>query len=291
MPIITKYFISGNTWHYLSHKEHFKTASASVYSEHFDAYFTYGGYDLNQVLDEFVMYNFTKSAWISINNTLPGPLFEHTMTMLPDEQSFVIFGGKSQNGSISNRLWHYSISNNEWTLKAQNSLIQPPGLTKHTLTLAGDYLYLFGGSLEHDGFSNQMFRIESSNLTQWEKLNPKGKMTELYVTGHSMVYYAELNSLLLFGGLRSDVRRFAQLSDLMFQFDVKSQTWVRLQLDKYSVERNYVPAERAFHSAQIMGNYMVVFGGFSHKHNQVETCQDKNLYFFHLGCMTWVRFF
>ena len=106
-----------------------------------------------------------------------------------------------------------------------------------------------------------------------------------------MVYYAELNSLLLFGGLRSDVRRFAQLSDLMFQFDVKSQTWVRLQLDKYSVERNYVPAERAFHSAQIMGNYMVVFGGFSHKHNQVETCQDKNLYFFHLGCMTWVRFY
>ena len=36
---------------------------------------------------------------------------------------------------------------------------------------------------------------------------------------------------------------------------------------------------------------MVVFGGYSHKHNQVETCQDSNLYFFHLGCQTWVRNF
>ena len=262
-----------------------------MYSEHFDTYFTYGGYDLNQVLDEFLMYDFTKSTWTSINNTLPGPLFEHAMTMLPDGQSFVIFGGKRPNGSVSNSLWQYAISKNQWTLKGQDSLIQPPGLTKHTLTLVGDYLYLFGGSLEHGGFSNQMYRIFTSNLTQWEKLTPKGKMTELYVTGHSMVYYAELDSLLLFGGLRSDVRRFAQLSDQMFQFDVKSQTWVRLQLGKYSVKPNYVPAERAFHSAQIMGNYMVVFGGFSHKHNQVETCQDKNLYFFHLGCMTWVRIF
>ena len=32
----------------------------------------------------------------------------------------------------------------------------------------------------------------------------------------------------------------------------------------------------------------VVFGGYSHKHNQVETCQDSNLYFFHLGCQNWV---
>ena len=75
---------------------------------------------------------------------------------------------------------------------------------------------------------------------------------------------------------------------------------------------SFIPAERAFHSAQILGNYMVihkffknfhgkilisrvfsiflqvVFGGYSHKHNQVETCQDSNLYFFHLGCQNWV---
>ena len=49
-----------------------------------------------------------------------------------------------------------------------------------------------------------------------------------------------------------------------------------------------VPPERAFHSAHIMGNYMLVFGGYSHKHNEVESCYDQNIYFFHLGCHTWV---
>ena len=37
-----------------------------------------------------------------------------------------------------------------------------------------------------------------------------------------------------------------------------------------------------------MGNYMLVFGGYSHKHNEVESCYDQNIYFFHLGCHTWV---
>ena len=33
---------------------------------------------------------------------------------------------------------------------------------------------------------------------------------------------------------------------------------------------------------------MVVFGGYSHKHNEVESCYDQRLFFFHLGCHTWV---
>ncbi len=33
---------------------------------------------------------------------------------------------------------------------------------------------------------------------------------------------------------------------------------------------------------------MLIFGGFSHKHNEVEACYDDSIYFFHLGCQTWV---
>ena len=78
--------------------------------------------------------------------------------------------------------------------------------------LAGDYLYIFGGSLSYGEFSNQMYRIHSQNLTEWELIKPKGKISDLYITGHSMVYYEEQQSLLLFGGFRTDVGRFAQLS-------------------------------------------------------------------------------
>ena len=84
-----------------------------------------------------------------------------------------------------------------------NSTIQPPGLSKHTLTKAGDgHLYVFGGSLAHGTFSNLMYRINMSSLTEWELVNPKGgKMEDLHVTGHSMVYYEEINALILFGGM------------------------------------------------------------------------------------------
>ena len=33
---------------------------------------------------------------------------------------------------------------------------------------------------------------------------------------------------------------------------------------------------------------MVIFGGYSHRHNEVEYCHDDRLYFFHLGCYVWV---
>ena len=167
------------------------------------------------------------------------------------------------------------------------------GLSKHTLTLAGDYLYLYGGSLRYGHFSNQMYRIRTQALSEWERIISK-KMGDLHITAHSMVYYEEINVLMLFGGIRRDVARFSQLSGLMYQFNLDSFTWAQMKLaqrHKHPSGQDYVPPERAFHSAHIMGNYMVVFGGYSHKHNEVENCYDQNLYFFHLGCHTWVSAF
>lgn len=38
-----------------------------------------------------------------------------------------------------------------------------------------------------------------------------------------------------------------------------------------------------------LGNYLVVFGGYSHRHNKEEICYDSQLYLYHLGCHTWVN--
>ena len=99
-------------------------------------------------------------------------------------------------------MWYYDFSTENWSKKAVNSSIKPPGLSKHSLTKAGNgYLYLFGGSFTHGVFSNLMYRIEMTTLSEWELVKPKGgKMEDLHVTGHSMVYYEEINALILFGG-------------------------------------------------------------------------------------------
>ena len=99
-------------------------------------------------------------------------------------------------------MWYFDLSTENWSKKAVNSSIKPPGLSKHSLTKAGNgYLYLFGGSLTHGVFNNLMYRIKMSSLSEWELAKPRGgKMEELHVTGHSMVYYEEINALILFGG-------------------------------------------------------------------------------------------
>ena len=100
-----------------------------------------------------------------------------------------------------------------------------------------------------------------------------------------------LRCFILYGGIHADVARFSRLSDQMFIFSLESLSWAELDLPKRPrpyVTSSHIPPERAYHSAKILGNYMIVFGGYSHHHNDVEACHDDKLYFFHLGCHVWV---
>lgn len=73
---------------------------------------------------------------------------------------FVIYGGKVQDGSLSNELWYYNVNTRSWTLRAKNSPFYPPQLTRHTLTLANNYIYLFGGSTVDGEFSSNLYKIK-----------------------------------------------------------------------------------------------------------------------------------
>lgn len=37
-----------------------------------------------------------------------------------------------------------------------------------------------------------------------------------------------------------------------------------------------------------LGNYIVVFGGYTHRHAKEEICYDNEIYLYHLGCNTWL---
>ena len=44
------------------------------------------------------------------------------------------------------------------------------------------------------------------------------------------------------------------ITGLMFQFDIKSYTWIQMKLEQRSEDsKSYIPAERAFHSAEVLG--------------------------------------
>lgn len=65
-----------------------------------------------------------------------------------------------QDGSLSDELWHYNVHKRMWTLRAKGAPFYPPKLTRHTLTLAGNYIYLFGGSTVDGEFSSSLYKIK-----------------------------------------------------------------------------------------------------------------------------------
>lgn len=91
----------------------------------------------------------------NVTDNKPSPRFGHAAEKVPG--GFVIFGGQLENGSLTNELWFYNAAatGGEWKLRATNSSFKPPALARHSMTLADDYLYVFGGSLQSGEFSSR----------------------------------------------------------------------------------------------------------------------------------------
>ncbi|XP_026667029.1 multiple epidermal growth factor-like domains protein 8 isoform X3 [Ceratina calcarata] len=223
----------------------------------------------------------------------PSPRYGHAACRYVG--GFVIYGGKIQDGSLSNELWHYNVNTRSWTLRAKNSPFYPPPLTRHTLTLANDYIYLFGGSTVDGEFSSSVYKIKlnlsdpTASTERWKEVHPRGgKELDVRVVAHCTVYHKATNSLLVYGGVVASVARFSKLSDRMFVFQLERKVWSEIHYPRAHLRDTYVPRERAFHTCNIIGNYLVVFGGYSHRHNKEEICYDNQMYLYHLGCHAWV---
>lgn len=223
------------------------------------------------------------------NTTKPEPRYGHSACAF--KNGFVLFGGKLSDGTLSSELWYYDTEVNRWTLRAANSSFTPPGLTRHTLTAVKDELYLFGGSTVDGEFSSSLYRIKLGDVDTelWEKVQVRGgKELDVRVVAHTAVYHSHSNSILVYGGVVASVARFSKLSDRMFAFDIDYRHWSEIHYPRAHLRDTYVPRERAFHTATVIGNYLVVFGGYSHRHNKEEICYDGQMYIYHLGCHSWI---
>lgn len=230
---------------------------------------------------------------ISRNRTKPEPRYGHAACLIRD--TFVIYGGKLASGKPSGELFLYNISDGEWTLRATGSTLKPPKLTKHTLTFVdtSDFIYLFGGSMDNGEFSSRMFRIKlAARLEddQWEEVFARGgKQLDYRLVAHTTNFHHESNSLIVHGGIIAVGARLSKLSDRIFLFNLDDQHWTEIFYPKTVLREMSIPRERAFHTATIAGSYLIVFGGYSHRHNKEEICYDNQMYLYHLGCHVWIN--
>lgn len=131
--------------------------------------------------------------------------------------------------------------------------------------------------------------VVSKNVSMINNMNLPGKQLDIRVVAHTTVYHKATNSLIVYGGIVAGVARFSKLSDKMFAFQLDHRHWAEIHYTREHLREKYVPRERAFHSANVFGNYLVIFGGYSHRHNKEEICYDNQMYLYHLGCHTWVN--
>ncbi|XP_077868824.1 multiple epidermal growth factor-like domains protein 8 [Saccoglossus kowalevskii] len=80
--------------------------------------------------------------------------------------------------------------------------------------------------------------------------------------------------------------RQSHRSQSIYAFQIDYRYWTLWDYDKNDGAK---PKHRALHTANIMGNYMVIFGGNTHEHNSHEKCYDNGIYYYHLGCHKWVN--
>lgn len=219
-------------------------------------------------------------------NEWPLPRSGHAADVYED--GFFIFGGLLNDGLHSNELWFFNTTSLTWTLCANKSDVVPEKVTDHTLTTAEGYLYVFGGKNEERILIDSIYRIDAKVPEQWEKVYVKGgNYPRKQLAGHSTVYHKHSRSLIVFGGYIQSSALFSDRSREIYAFHTDDFFWSHLHNDNWS---NYsMPKHRAFHTAVIMGNYMVVYGGNTHYHQTYEICYSQEIFFYHLGCHVWIN--
>ena len=230
-----------------------------------------------RMIPETVLINEKYSSYHDTFSSKP-KLKGHKMIIVSD--GLLIYGGKSSNG-LSNTLWHFNIKSLLWSKKAVKSKVRPPPVWLHCVVKMKTYMYSFGGSTIGGKFISDIYRINLKDLKEWEKVNVKaGKELDMRLTGHSCVEHG--GSILVFGGLTTDMARFSKLTRKLFTFDSEHSVWSEINYPD-----TIVPPEMAYHTSVIVGNYMVVFGGYVHMHVKYEKCYESSLFFFNLKCHTW----
>lgn len=220
----------------------------------------FGGQDLNNALGDLVLYNFSANTWESWDLS-PAPAARHSHVAVAWAGSLVLMGGELADGSLINDVWAFSpLGRGHWELLAPpaSSSSGPPGLAGHAAALVDDvWLYVSGGRTQHDLFSSGLFRfrLDSTSGGYWEQVIPAGGRPPA-ATGHSMVFHAPSRALLVHGGHRPSTARFSVRVNSTELFHVDRRVWTTLK----GRDGLQGPRERAFHTASVLGNYMVVYG-------------------------------
>jgi hypothetical protein len=206
-----------------------RTSHTAVFVESYDCLWVFGGFDLNEILDDLSRYCFSSNRWESLPVMEPWPAARHGHAMAVYDEHFFIFGGVVGDGVHSQELWFFNTTSETWALKAGNSTVSPRPVAGHTLTTVGDLLYLVGGKTQDRISRDDVYRINASSPEEWERVVVKGsRYPPKRLVGHTTLYNEESHSLLVFGGYVQSSALFGDRLRQIHSFSLRDFYWTEL---------------------------------------------------------------
>lgn len=217
---------------------------------------------------------------------MPEPRERHTLTTIKNKA--ILFGGTgfiedSKKRYIFNEVWLLLISPkkmnwNKPKIEKSEEFGIPSGRYNHTCAAYNNnMIYMFGG-FDGSNFLNDLWLLvdkstETEDIFEWKRVhdNKEDKNTPCARFQHSAAVYKD--KMYLFGGKGVNHNIYKDL----WTFDFKSHKWTNLNLEGSS------PSPRFGHVAQMIHDYMFVFGGCSSS----ETKYPSEVYCLDLVEMCW----
>eukprot|EP01124_Arcella_intermedia_P003169 TRINITY_DN11730_c0_g1_i1.p1 TRINITY_DN11730_c0_g1~~TRINITY_DN11730_c0_g1_i1.p1 ORF type:complete len:349 (-),score=66.84 TRINITY_DN11730_c0_g1_i1:5-1051(-) len=177
-------------------------------------------------------------------------------------QHLYVFGGRiadTRTGSKSTRtivndLWRFNLDGFQWELVESLGEVPSPR-HNHTALAYQDKIWVFGGT-GGDHIFNELLAFDLKNNT-WQLLHPANTALIRGRHGHSasLATLKDSTKMVIFGGGLWEDNRRVYLKEVLL-YDFKENSWEVLEC------AGSVPLGRSFHSANVLGDMLVIFGGW-----------------------------
>ncbi|KAJ7392447.1 hypothetical protein OS493_012111 [Desmophyllum pertusum] len=213
----------------------------------------YGGLSLSKdPLDTLARYNIKENMWEVIQGSSEkhqGPSARYGHSLVAVNNCLILFGGTCKKGVVSNETWTFNITSRQWTMLI-NPFKQPVGVTGHTATVVGNEMIVLFGYSPTEGVTNLIQVFELVNKVWRTVESTSSNIRPTY--GHSSALHTDTGRIYVHGGYRMLNSTCYKTSSDTFYYQPKSRKW-------HFQQSSGVP--RFLHSAVLVGNTMIVFGG------------------------------
>ncbi|KAL4231921.1 hypothetical protein ACF0H5_009497 [Mactra antiquata] len=240
-----------------------------------------GGYSFGQDFDFLTMYNITSDEWQTVSpfsSENPQHLYGHSMIHYKD--CLYIYGGVSGK-HIESKLWIYNATNDTWSYKKYDDIYAVAG---HSSIVIGNIMYIIFG---HSPIYGYMNTVQEMNLDDPDLLITTIETNGALVKGgygHSSVYNDKTKEIYIYGGFISGHSSTQySLSDHLYSYHPINKQW-KILASSGSV--------RYLHTAVMLGELMLVFGGNTHNDSSTShgaLCYSPDFIAYDPECNTWKR--